>query len=484
MFKNLTIMGRLSAAFGLLLLLLVACAGVGVVGQSMLYSTAYHAATNDVQLAQRAAMIDLLVLTERRFEKDTFINIGDSEKLASYKQKWDAGKASLTEAIATANALELTAEDKASLQQIDASFHAYTDGFEQTFGRIRSGELKTTQEANNAFGTFKDAVHGMEESSEALNKVGLARVNSAAASLSATRTRSSLLQVGIALLCLGVGAVMCVVSTRSITRPLARAIEVARAIAGGKLDNAIDGTGRDETSQMLSALETMQSALLENELNAKGQISAINKAQAVVEYELDGKVRTANENFLKLFGYRLEEVVGQRDTLFIASAERSSSAHAALWEKLRRGEFSAGRHKRVGKSGQEIHIQTTHNPIMDLSGKPYKIVEYASDVSDQVRMAAALDAAVQETRDVVQAAIDGDLMRRIAVAGKTGPIASLADSANALVNAMMRSCRKSKRSPGRYTAVPPRSPRAIPISAREPNRKPRASRRPPQPWKK
>ena len=437
MLKNHTIMGRLSAAFGVLLVLLLACAGVGVIGQNTLYKTAYHAATNDVQLAQRAAKIDQLVLTERRFEKDAFINMSDSEKLASYKQKWDVGRAALTDEIAKANGLELTADDKQVLQQIDAAFRIYGDSFEKIFARIRSGELKTTQEANTEFTAFKASVRGMEDSSEALNQAALARVDNAAASLSATRARSSMLQVGIALLCLAIGAVMCLVSTRSITRPLGRAIEIARAVAGGKLDNTIDASGRDETSQMLSALQTMQGALLENELNAKGQIAAINKAQAVVEYELDGTVRTANENFLKLFGYRLEEIVGQHDTVFMTSAERSGPAHAAMWAKLRRGEFDAGQHKRVANGGAEVYIQTTHSPIMDLSGKPYKIVEYAADVTEQVRMSAALDAAVHETREVVQAAIDGDLTRRISLDSKTGQIAALGESANALVSAMM-----------------------------------------------
>ncbi len=322
MFKNLTILGRLSAAFGLLLALMLACAGVGIIGQHMLYKTAYHAATNDVQLAQSAAKIDSLVLTERRFEKDSFINMGDSEKLASYKQKWDVARAALSGEIAKANGFELTADDKKMLQQIDEAIRAYGENFEKTYERIRSGQLKTTQEANTEFTTFKAAIRGMDDATEALNQAALARVDNAAASLTATRSRLSLLQIGIALLCLAIGAVMCVVSTRSITRPLGRAIEIARAIAGGKLDNAIETSGRDETSQMLASLQTMQAALLENELNAKGQISAINKAQAVVEYELDGTVRTANENFLKLFGYRLE--AGRRPARHAIRPERRS----------------------------------------------------------------------------------------------------------------------------------------------------------------
>ena len=437
MLKNLTIMGRLGAGFGLLLALLVACAAVGVVGLNMLYSTAHHAVANDVQIAQRASKIDLLVLNERRFEKDAFINLGDAGTLAAYKRKWDASKAALGDEIAAARKLELTAEDSKTLDQLGDGFRAYAEGFEKTFERVSSGQLRTTQDANAEFGAFKTAVHGMEDASEALNRSALARVDSAAGSLSATRSRSSTLQIGIALLCLLLGAIMCVLSTRSITLPLARAIEIARAVASGKLDNQIDATGHDETAQVLSALKTMQEALLENELNAKGQISAINKAQAVVEYHLDGTVRVANDNFLKLFGYQLDEVRGQNDSLFVDTTSRASVEYRALWDKLRRGEFDAGLHKRIAKDGREVFVQATYSPIMDLAGRPYKIVEYAADVTEQVKMKEALDEAVRETRGAVQGAIEGELTQRIPAAGKTGQIEALSVSVNELLDSMM-----------------------------------------------
>jgi PAS domain S-box-containing protein len=438
MFKNLTIMGRLGASFGLLLALLVACAGVGVLGLNMLYSTAHYAVSNDVQLAQSASTIEVLVLNERRFEKDAFINLADAAMLASYKKKWDAAKATLTDQLSSAHKLELTADDKKTLEQLDEGFRAYVDGFEQTYTKIGAGQIKTSQDANAAFATFKAAVHGMEDATEALNKSALARVVTAADSLAATRNRSSTLQGGIALLCLLAGAAMCVIATRSITRPLGRAIEVARAIAGGNFDNRIEATGHDETAQMLSALKTMQDALLENELNAKGQIAAINKAQAVVEYNLDGSVRVANDNFLAMFGYQLEEVRGQNDAIFVDGADRATAAYHGLWEKLRRGEFDAGQYRRLAKGGRELHVQVTFSPIMDLGGKPYKIVAYATDVTEQVRMKEALDAAVQETRAIVQAAIDGRLTQRISAAGKRGQIEALSVSVNELLDSMMR----------------------------------------------
>jgi PAS domain S-box-containing protein len=451
MMQNLSVMGRLGMGFGLLLALLLTSVCVGLFGLHMLFSTAHYAMTNEVQLAQRASTINLLVLNERRFEKDAFINLTDAEALKSYKTKWDTAKAALIDELASTHKLDLTTDDNKALNQIDEAFRSYTDGFEKTFERIQSGQIKSTQQANAEFGAFKATIHGMENASEVLNLAAIGRVNKAAESLSATRISSSILQLGIAFVCILVGAVMCVLLTRSITQPLGRAIAVARAVAGGKFDNSIDPTGQDETAQVLSALKTMQDALLENELNAKGQIAAINKAQMVVEYNLDGTVRTANDNFLGMFGYRLEEISGQNNSLFVDSADRSGPAYRELWEKLRRGVFDTGQHRRITKGGREVFIRATYSPIMDLNSKPYKVVEYATDMTEQVRMAGEqvrmsaeqarmkqeLDAAVRETRSVVQAAIDGDLSARIPTQGKTGEIEVLSQGINELLEVTM-----------------------------------------------
>ena len=451
MFNNLKIMARLGAGFGLLLGLLLVCAAVGVFGLNLMFSTAQYTVTNDVQLARHAAAVERWVLNERRFEKDAFINLADPEKLLSYRTKWDAANASVITELAAARRLHVTSTDSYTLDTLGVDFASYTEGFRKTVDRIRAGQIKTTQQANDEFAAYKAAVHGMEDASEALGNSSIARVDQATESLAQTRTRAAALQISIALLCLLLGTAMCVVTTRSITKPLGRAIHVAQSVAAGKLDNAIDATGRDETAQVLAALDTMQGALLDNELNAKGQIAAINKAQMVVEYDLDGTVRTANDNFLTTFGYRLDEVRGREHGLFVDAAGRSDPAYRALWDTLRQGKFQTGRHRRMAKDGREVHIQATYSPIMDLQSRPYKIVEYAADVTDHVRMAAeqerltaeqikmteTLDAAVQETRNVVQAAIDGDLTRRIALEGKSGPIAALGETANTLVQTMM-----------------------------------------------
>jgi len=121
-----------------------------------------------------------------------------------------------------------------------------------------------------------------------------------------------------------------------------------------------------------------------NTANFAGQIEAIGKSQAVIEFDMDGKVLIANENFLGALGYSLSEIQGKHHSMFVQSDERSSEAYRAFWANLNRGEFQSGEYQRVGKGGREIWIQASYNPIRDLNGKPYKVVKYASDTTAQV----------------------------------------------------------------------------------------------------
>lgn len=115
-----------------------------------------------------------------------------------------------------------------------------------------------------------------------------------------------------------------------------------------------------------------------------GQIAAIGKSQAVIEFNMDGMVRTANDNFLKALGYSLEDIKGHHHSMFVDPAERDTLAYREFWASLNRGEYQAAEYKRIGKGGREVWIQASYNPIMDLNGKPFKVVKYATDTTDQV----------------------------------------------------------------------------------------------------
>jgi len=113
----------------------------------------------------------------------------------------------------------------------------------------------------------------------------------------------------------------------------------------------------------------------------QGQLQAVSKAQAVIEFQLDGTIITANENFLKTMGYSLEEIRGKHHAIFVDPVQRDSAEYRVFWEKLGRGDYDAGEYRRVGKGGVEVWIQASYNPILDMNGKPFKVVKYATDIT-------------------------------------------------------------------------------------------------------
>ncbi|QOZ80104.1 histidine kinase [Bradyrhizobium sp. CCBAU 53351] len=115
-----------------------------------------------------------------------------------------------------------------------------------------------------------------------------------------------------------------------------------------------------------------------------GQIAAIDKAQAVIEFNMDGTIITANGNFLGALGYSLAEIKGKHHSMFVEPSERDGSAYREFWAALNRGQYQAAEYKRIGKGGKEVYIQASYNPILDLNAKPFKVVKYATDVTKQV----------------------------------------------------------------------------------------------------
>ncbi|MFG3449577.1 methyl-accepting chemotaxis protein [Stenotrophomonas sp. NPDC047960] len=167
-----------------------------------------------------------------------------------------------------------------------------------------------------------------------------------------------------------------------------------------------------------------------------GQLAAINTSQAVIEFGLDGRILSANGNFLAATGYTLDEIRGQHHSMFAEPEYARSEAYREFWQKLGRGQYDAGQYRRLGKGGREIWIQASYNPIFDMNGRPFKVVKYAADVTAQVRDAQALANAVAQTREVVAAAQTGDLSRRIDAGNATGAIAELCEGVNAMVATM------------------------------------------------
>jgi methyl-accepting chemotaxis protein len=140
-------------------------------------------------------------------------------------------------------------------------------------------------------------------------------------------------------------------------------------------------------------------------IDAAGQIDAIGKSQAVIHFNPDGTIITANENFLATLGYALSEIQGQHHRMFVEDKERNSHAYRTFWESLNRGEFQAAEYKRIGKGGKEVWIQASYNPIIDpVDGKVLKVVKFATDMTKEVQERIR-KAAIQQTIDADLGAI-------------------------------------------------------------------------------
>mgnify|MGYP003700614773 CR=1 FL=1 len=122
----------------------------------------------------------------------------------------------------------------------------------------------------------------------------------------------------------------------------------------------------------------------------QGKVDAIDRSQAAIEFDLDGKILTANANFLTVMGYALDEVVGKHHSMFIEPAERDSQEYREFWAALKRGEYRAAQYKRVGKGGRAVWIEGSYNPVLDLNGRPWKVVKYATDLTARKEATLAL----------------------------------------------------------------------------------------------
>ncbi len=130
-------------------------------------------------------------------------------------------------------------------------------------------------------------------------------------------------------------------------------------------------------------------------LDYLGQIEAIGKSQAVIEFDMKGIILKANENFLNTLGYKLEDIIGKHHSIFCEEAYKNSKEYQQFWQKLNKGQFDAGEYLRIGNNGKRIWIQATYNPIMGVDKKPFKVVKYATDITTRKNMTFEIEKNVQ-----------------------------------------------------------------------------------------
>ncbi len=163
----------------------------------------------------------------------------------------------------------------------------------------------------------------------------------------------------------------------------------------------------------------------------EGQLDAISKSQAVIEFDLKGNVLNANDNFCNALGYRQDEIKGRHHSLFVEPSYRDSNEYRMFWDRLGNGQHDAGQYKRIGKNGREVWIQATYNPIFDMNGKPFKVVKYANDTTAETVAANAFQADIAQ---VIGCANQGDFSTRLDLNNREGFFLVTAKATNSLMD--------------------------------------------------
>jgi methyl-accepting chemotaxis protein len=142
-------------------------------------------------------------------------------------------------------------------------------------------------------------------------------------------------------------------------------------------------------------------------------LGALDRSQATIEFTLDGRILTANENFLHTMNYSIDEIRGQHHSMFVEPEYRGSPEYRAFWDRLKRGEFDAGKYLRIAKAGREVWIQASYNPVLDGNGKPFKVVKFATDITEvelQANEQRAKMEAIARSQAVIEFSLDGTIL--------------------------------------------------------------------------
>lgn len=238
----------------------------------------------------------------------------------------------------------------------------------------------------------------------------------------------------------GFSAIACVVGTmlvgtfigRRTAKVLRRVTDAVGTMAAGQFGTRVEVKSSDEIGQLGNAFNEMGKHLQDADVKIREITNAFSKVQAVIEFNLDGTIITANDNFLNATGYSLDEVKGKHHRMFCEASYSNSQEYANFWAKLNRGELASGVFRQLGKGGKEVWIEASYNPIMDANGKVYKVAKFGTDVTAQKKAQLELETCIAEAQKSLGALAQGDLTQQM---GGTyqGELAKIKESINTAI---------------------------------------------------
>ena len=197
-------------------------------------------------------------------------------------------------------------------------------------------------------------------------------------------------------------------------------------LAAGDISRDVPEGANDEVGAMARAFnqarDLLHSSFGQDQIDwnamavMKSKDEAISRFQAVIEFDMDGTILTANEIFLNSLGYTLREIQGQHDSIFVESSSRESADYKRFWKELSEGKFQSGTYRRIAKDGKEVWLRSTYSPVLGQDGAPIKVVAFASDNSEEHKLAEKVEELrvmadiTNQTSIVSEADLKGDII--------------------------------------------------------------------------
>ena len=378
MLNNMKIGTRLLASFGLVLLLLIVVAGAGYWGVKKGEQITVTLLDTEGQLAQHSARARADVLGMRRFEKDLFLNVADPEKVESYYKKWAEEAAKTSERIADMEKVSIDKDDKDNISIVKENLKLYAAGFNKVYAAIGEGRIKTPAEGNKAIDEYKAEVHKMEETAVKLAQNANKTMQESKGVIQKATQRAAAMMLGISLLAVFIGVLLCLVVTRSIKRPLVLGVEVANRLADGDLTVEIGATSRDETGLLLAAMSNMVNKLKE----------IVSEVKSATDNVASGSQELSSGS----------EEMSQGASEQAAAAEEASSSMEEMSANIRQNADNAIQTEKIAvksaddaKEGGEA-VQETVRAMKEIAGK-INIIEEIARQTNLLALNAAIEAA-------------------------------------------------------------------------------------------
>jgi PAS domain S-box-containing protein len=443
-FNNLKIRLKLLCGFGIMGLLLLIIGGLSIVGMNQL--------TANTEFIYKTNLVGVTIMSDLRAQMLRRSNLvvwhllaNDSATMAAREKSIAELDKEIEDLLEKYVPLIVTEEEKKVFEQFKAKIPEYIEVRKKVLQLSSNHSKDAAAEVQKAelaekISVLYDAVDWLVDENK----------RQAEESYQSGHALSTSLNWGMSILNLSaifIGAFTVWFVSKVISKNLLNVLDVAHKLQGGQLTHRSSVTTQDEIGQLAKAFNQMAdslesaSAKQEQALKAQaaelsGVTTAMGRVQACIEFNVDGTIITANENFLGCMGYGLHEIKGQHHRMFCDPAHASSGEYVSFWQKLNRGECEAGQYRRIGKGGREIWLQACYSPILDANGKVSKVVQFATNITVQKQTAAEMERLVAEVQAVLGRLAENDLTQEMA-GTYPGELEKIKASVNAVVHNLL-----------------------------------------------